>query len=231
MADATDNFLSIIEDIQNNVSQTLTQVSETLTQLDTSDLAIVARELDFLQELDRLGYNKAVNDLMNQYDNEIVEVFREANKRGIQVNVASIRSLELLKELDTTTLLGKAQEYSTTLKSELLKGIIAGESSESISNRLKEQITTLTSTQTRLVVNDSFSRFASAAKFKAFEDLDDIRYTYTGPNDGRTRDACSQVLNDPQNAEGYTISEIDALPVGKAERGGFNCRHEWDVVL
>ena len=159
-------------------------------------------------------------------------VFREARARGVETSVASVRSLELLKELDTTTLLGKAQEFSTTLKSELLKGIIAGESSEIITERLQRTVTTLTTAQTRLVVNDSFARFSNSAKFKAFEDLPETRYQYVGPNDGKTREACANVLNNPQNAKGFTTAEINGLDgVGQADRGGFNCRHEWEVVL
>ena len=232
MANAPTKFLDTIEDIQKNVFATLPKVANTLSQISTSELTIVARELDFLQELDRLGYNKALNQLLNEYDNEVVSVFREASARGLQTSVASVGSLELLKELDTTTLLGKAQEFSTTLKSELLKGIIAGESSEIITERLQRTVTTLTTAQTRLVVNDSFARFSNSAKFKAFEDLPETRYQYVGPNDGKTREACANVLNNPQNAKGFTTAEINGLDgVGQADRGGFNCRHEWEVVL
>ena len=232
MADAPTDFLNVIEDIQKNVFSTLDQVSKTLSELDTNQLSIVARELDFLQELDRQGYNKALNNLMSKYDDEVVNVFREARARGVETSVASVRSLELLKELDTTTLLGKAQEFSTTLKSELLKGIIAGESSEIIVERLQRTVTTLTTAQTRLVVNDSFARFSNSAKFKAFEDLPQTKYQYVGPNDSKTREACANVLNNPQTAEGFTVDAINSLDgVGQADRGGFNCRHEWEVVL
>ena len=149
----------------------------------------------------------------------------------MQVQVATAQNLELIKELDAGTLLGRARDFSSRYKSELLRGIIAGESGRQIVDRLTATLgTELTSGNLNLIVNDSFAKFSNSATFQAFADEPTTRYRYVGVLDGKTRDSCRQVLEDGQNSEGYTMEEIFDLPVGFDDRGGFNCRHDWVVI-
>jgi len=168
---------------------------------------------------------------MNEYDDVATKVFNQARSRGLQVQVATAQNLELIKELDAGTLLGRARDFSSRYKSELLRGIIAGESGRQIVDRLTATLgTELTSANLNLIVNDSFAKFSNSATFQAFADEPQTRYRYVGVLDGKTRDSCRQVLEDGQNSEGYTMEEIFDLPVGFDDRGGFNCRHDWVVI-
>ena len=231
MASASENFMSALGGIQNKLNDQLPTLASRLSRLSDDELAILARELDFFQELNRLGYSDALNDLMNEYDNTASKVFEQARSRGLQVQVATAQNLELIKELDATTLLGRARDFSSRYKSELLRGVIAGESGRQIANRLTTTLgTELTSANLNLIVNDSFAKFSNSATFKAFADEPQTRYRYVGVLDNNTRDICRQVLEDSQNSQGYTMEEIFDLPVGFDDRGGFNCRHDWVVV-
>ena len=231
MASASENFMSALGGIQNKLNDQLPTLAGRLSRLSDDELAILARELDFFQELNRLGYSDALNDLMNEYDNTASKVFEQARSRGLQVQVATAQNLELIKELDATTLLGRARDFSSRYKSELLRGVIAGESGRQIANRLTTTLgTELTSANLNLIVNDSFAKFSNSATFKAFADEPQTRYRYVGILDNKTRDICREVLEDSQNSQGYTMEEIFDLPVGFDDRGGFNCRHDWVVV-
>ena len=217
MASASENFMSALGGIQNKLNDQLPTLAGRLSRLSDDELAILARELDFFQELNRLGYSDALNDLMNEYDNTASKVFEQARSRGLQVQVA--------------TLLGRARDFSSRYKSELLRGVIAGESGRQIVDRLTTTLgTELTSANLNLIVNDSFAKFSNSATFKAFADEPQTRYRYVGVLDNNTRDICRQVLEDGQNSQGYTMEEIFDLPVGFDDRGGFNCRHDWVVV-
>jgi len=231
MASASENFMSALGGIQNKLNDQLPTLAGRLSRLSDNELAILARELDFFQELNRLGFSNALNDLMNEYDNTASKVFEQARSRGLQVQVATAQNLELIKELDATTLLGRARDFSSRYKSELLRGVIAGESGRQIANRLTTTLgTELTSANLNLIVNDSFAKFSNSATFKAFADEPQTRYRYVGILDNNTRDICREVLEDSQNSQGYTMEEIFDLPVGFDDRGGFNCRHDWVVV-
>ena len=231
MASASENFMSALGGIQNKLNDQLPTLAGRLSRLSDDELAVLARELDFFQELNRLGYSDALNDLMNEYDNTASKVFEQARSRGLQVQVATAQNLELIKELDATTLLGRARDFSSRYKSELLRGVIAGESGRQIVDRLTTTLgTELTSANLNLIVNDSFAKFSNSATFKAFADEPQTRYRYVGVLDNNTRDICRQVLEDSQNSQGYTMEEIFDLPVGFDDRGGFNCRHDWVVV-
>ena len=231
MASASENFMSALGGIQNKLNDQLPTLAGRLSRLSDDELAVLARELDFFQELNRLGYSDALNDLMNEYDNTASKVFEQARSRGLQVQVATAQNLELIKELDATTLLGRARDFSSRYKSELLRGVIAGESGRQIANRLTTTLgTELTSANLNLIVNDSFAKFSNSATFKAFADEPQTRYRYVGVLDNNTRDICREVLEDSQNSQGYTMEEIFDLPVGFDDRGGFNCRHDWVVV-
>jgi len=231
MASASENFMSALGGIQNKLNDQLPTLAGRLSRLSDDELAVLARELDFFQELNRLGYSDALNDLMNEYDNTASKVFEQARSRGLQVQVATAQNLELIKELDATTLLGRARDFSSRYKSELLRGVIAGESGRQIANRLTTTLgTELTSANLNLIVNDSFAKFSNSATFKAFADEPQTRYRYVGILDNNTRDICREVLEDSQNSQGYTMEEIFDLPVGFDDRGGFNCRHDWVVV-
>ena len=228
MPNPADDYMNALNGIQAKLLNDLPTLASRLSKLTDAELTILARELDFFEELNRLGYTNALSDLMDKYDDVATGVFAEASRRGLQVSVATAQSLELVKELDAMTLLGRAREYAGKLKTEMLKGIIAGEVGTKIALRLGETIgKELTGANVNMIVNDSFAQFSNSATFKAFEEKTDQKFIYVGVRDNLNRQECADVLDDSQNDTGYTVDEIASLPVGLTDRGGFNCRHDW----
>ena len=69
--------------------------------------------------------------------------------------------------------------------------------------------------------------FDDMARYKVFEGTD-VKWTYLGPLDDRTRDTCKNTINNEPKS-GYTAEEVLKLDTPFGTRGGFNCRHSWEV--
>jgi hypothetical protein len=227
MPNPVDTFSSQIGKLETALFTDLGKIAQRLDKLSDTELITMIRELNFFQELLDRGYTDAVNGLMDAYEGQLSSIVQEASKRGIRtVKGATIQQLELLQELDTRTLLGNANAFANTLTEGLFSGIIAGESPSSIVARLAETVN-LETHQLNVAVHDGFRKFDDIARHKVFEG-EDIRWTYVGPIDDRTRDICMDtVSNEPD--KGYTEAEVLASNTPFGDRGGFNCRHSWMV--
>lgn len=79
-------------------------------------------------------------------------------------------------------------------------------------------------------VATALAQFDRATAKAMYENAGVERFQYFGPSDEVTRDSCLKVLNDPQNEEGFTIEEINAMQDVDFVLGGrpyYNCRHEF----
>ena len=73
----------------------------------------------------------------------------------------------------------------------------------------------------------SIKTFDDTARYKVFEGLN-VKWTYFGPLDSKTRDTCRATKeNEPKG--GYTVEQVLSLDTPFGFRGGFNCRHSWEV--
>ena len=87
--------------------------------------------------------------------------------------------------------------------------------------------TKLTDYQLNVAVDTSIKTFDDSARYKVFEGQD-VRWTYFGVLDDRTRDICREtILNEPP--EGYTEEQVLNSKTPFGLRGGFNCRHSWTL--
>jgi len=227
VADPVSKFMSQIKAIEKKLLNDLKTIAKRMDTLSDTELVAIAKELDFFQELLDRGYTNAVNGLMEAYEGKVDVIAKEAARRGIPtVKGATIGQLELLQDMEASTLLGKATVYANDLKDGLFKGIISGERPSSIVKRLSETIN-LETHQLNVAVNDGFRQFDNLARHKVFEG-EDVRWTYVGPLDDVTRDDCVTTLSD-EPAKGYTEAEVIASLTPFGVRGGFNCRHDWMV--
>ena len=216
-----------IKNVEKRLLDDLRRVAQELDKFSDTELIQIARELDFFQELLDKGYSNAVNGLMEAYESDLSKIKEEATRRGVkQVAGASVAQLQLLQDLEVESLLGKASVYANDLKDGLFKGIISGERPSAIVNRLAETIN-LETRQLNVAVADGIRQFDDLATQKVFEDIE-VRWTYTGPMDERTRDIClDTILNEPPN--GYTEAQVRSGKTPFGTRGGINCRHKWNV--
>ena len=228
MADPVSKFMSQIQAIEKKLLNDLKTVAKRMDTLSDTELVAIAKELDFFQELLDRGYTNAVNGLMEAYEGQVDIIAKEAARRGIQtVKGATIGQLELLQNMEASTLLGKATVYANDLKDGLFKGIISGERPSSIVKRLSETIN-LETHQLNVAVQDGFRQFDDLARHKVFEGAD-VRWSYIGPLDEVTRDVCKSTISG-EPAKGYTESQVNKSETPFGSRGGFNCRHSWMVI-
>jgi len=227
VANPVNRFMSQIQSIEKKLLNDLKTIAKRMDKLSDTELVAIAKELDFFKELLDRGYSNAVNGLMEAYEGQVDLVAKEAAKRGIKtVKGATVGQLELLQDLEASSLLGKATVYANDLKDGLFKGIVSGERPSAIVQRLSETIK-LETHQLNVAVNDGFRQFDNLARHKVFEG-EDVRWTYVGPLDGSTRDECVATLND-EPEKGYTEAEVSSSLTPFGVRGGFNCRHDWMV--
>jgi len=217
-----------IENIQQQLIDKLDNLVIGLGKVTDTELMQIAKQIDFFDEMEKLGYGKLINRVGKTFDDEIARVFAELSKRELgQVSVASIEALKELKNFEMTYLTNGVRQYSDQLKTAMLRGIITGESNIQIMNNINSTFgvgTFISSSETSFLINDAFSRFSNTSRAKAFEEFPEVKFQYIGTSDNKTRDVCQRALQLPP----LTREEIDALGyVSFSDRGGYNCRHDW----
>ena len=156
-------------------------------------------------------------------------------------------------------MLGRFSSETTRLKSELLKGIISGEPSGIVAERLSaEWGETIIGDRSRMIARDSFAQFSRTSTMNVFKQKPNQLFRYIGSKDKKNRPACRYFIDNQQNKKGFTAKEIKdlgkkmgekkiPLPVWDNKRkkfvakyekakfdqvkcGGFNCRHKFSPV-
>lgn len=229
MPEPAEIFAAELQKIEADLLKKLPSILSGIDKLSDAEIRQLARELDFYSAIvDSPQYSKALKGLITAYKETTDGVIAEAVKRGVVVDAAIIEDLNVLMELDLKTVLGRARTYADELQSEMFRHIVSGDSPADIVSAVAAN-TSLAPYQANVAVGDALSRFDRASHFKIFEDVKDVRYTYVGPLDDRTRDECRQTIeNEPEG--GYTPEGLLGAPVDPVDGGGFNCRHHWRVV-
>lgn len=197
----------------------------TLTDI---ELAQLFSEIEFLSA-------NASDIMTGQYANTLNEILEKASKKGLTFAATSENLISQIIELDTAALAGRAAEYSKTIQSRILKGIVGGESVTQIAQGLEG--IGLATNQTIALVNTSETQLRQIATAELYKDEPETRFILVGPLDEKTRDSCRNVLQgQPEN--GWTLEEIENGAASQVagetytylERGGFNCRHDWQAL-
>lgn len=224
-----------------NLENAFMERIKTFGQLSQVEQIALAAELDFFEELQRLGLTNIINKLQEDNLSVLVQIAGE-RLNGISSIIAS--ELNDILELDADVILRSGQAYSQQFKSRLLKGLVAG---DSISEMLKDfNIPNFKWNWNIAAMDTAISEFQATALSKVFEDSPKQKFKLTGPYDKKTRCECKAVLNN--QGDGFTKEEIDKGAATKLVkehclkvkpesqvynwvfRGGFNCRHYWEPV-
>ena len=222
-----------MERIQKKLLNKIEKVLDGLEVLDDAGLAQAFREIDFVDDLTKLGFPALLEKVKGSYDKQVVTAITGlgAAQRSKQT-VAAVQAIEVLALLDLSTISSGVTRYANELKTAMFRGLLTGASSKSIMEGLTATYgvgKVLSSKQQVALLNDSFARFARTTTAKLFEDVPEQKFEYVGPLDEVTRDVCVATLE--MQGEGMTMAEIEAeAPVSFADGGGFNCRHEWIPV-
>tara|TARA_R100000458_G_C8271703_1_gene246456 strand:- start:240 stop:935 length:696 start_codon:yes stop_codon:yes gene_type:complete len=224
---AVESFMSNIEKIENELKNDLEKLSYRMKDMTETELLQTTRRLNFLQELVEKGYGDEINNLMNEYDVLLAQAVKEAKRRGIPpLKSETVQALQQLKDLDTEILLGRASAFSNDLKKLLFTNIYSGSSIGSIVAQLGE--TSLATHQLNVAVNTGLRQFSDFSRYNIFKG-EDVKWTYVGTQDSRTRPACVSTHNN-EPSKGYTEAQVNDSDTPFGVRGGFNCRHSWMVL-
>jgi len=231
MIDDLDFYQKDMEKIQKKLLNKIEKVLAGLVVLDDAGLAQAFREIDFVDDLTKLGFPALLAKVKGNYDKQVVTTVAglSAAQRNKQ-RVAAVQAIEILAILDLTTISSGVTRYANELKTAMFRGLLTGQSSANIMSGLTETYgvgRALSSKQQVALLNDSFARFARTTTAKLFQDVPEQKYEYVGPDDEVTRDECLTGLAAGQITADQIPTETDTTIEGG---GGFNCRHEWIPV-
>lgn len=223
---AVNSFLSDIKRLEGGFNKSLEVLVGNLSKVSDTELINTMSQLNLFNELIEQGYGEALNKLDGEYGKLLEGALKEAEKRGVTgLSGAGLEGLEVLKDLNTEKLINQAGTYANTMKSQLFQNLYAGlPPNEIIANLAGTELATH---QLAVSVYTGIKSFDDMARYKVFEGLD-VKWTYFGPLDDRTRDTCRATkTKEPEG--GYTEKQVMSSGTPFGERGGFNCRHSWEV--
>ena len=232
MPEFIDTYYDDLVKVQNTLIDKVNKMLPKLETLTETELIELSRSLDFFDELRRLGYDNLVRDFEASFNGEMAGLLKKAGDFGVSAGSMNLEAVEYLMSLETTFLVKNVGDITDTVKREVFKGLINGDSVNDIAGRLTKNFKDGQGlVKSRVTVNDGISRLFNTTTQKIFEDEPSQRFEYIGPLDTDTRDECSAVLNDSRNDQGFTAEEISGLAgITFGDRGGWNCRHDWVPV-
>jgi len=226
-----DFYQKDIEKIQKKLLNKIDKVLGGLVVLDDKQLATAFKQIDFVDELSKLGFPALLEKVRTTYNKQAVKNFDvlTAAQRTRQT-VTAVQAIEVLAILDLTTISAGVTRYANELKTAMFRGLLTGQSSKSIMEGITSTYGVgkgLSSKQQVMLLQDSFARFSRTTTAKLFQDVPEQKYEYVGPEDEVTRDACLTGLAAGELTADQIPTETDTTMEGG---GGFNCRHEWIPV-
>ena len=204
-----------------------------LNTLSKEEQLALLREIDFMTRLNTHGIDKVLGKMSKAMTARVAELAKTYTAEGLIVT-ATFAPLGAIIQSDMDMFLSQYESYAKGIKQSLIQGV----ATSTPTAVLVKQLTTLSggtlsSRNAFFILEETFSRFDGAIKATIFEDKQDTaRWTYLGALDDRNRDSCRAVLE--KGDVSWTIEEINAgladPDVDFVSRGGFNCRHTWELA-
>jgi hypothetical protein len=202
-------------------------------------LLMVSRMTDQVFQLIKAGQTKdQILELLSKKDFKKViladKEFKNAYNALNGLYGKALKNMDKFADISPNTLLaitkmnqaeffeGMAIKISTSLKGNLVSGILGGLSKSDI---IKGVEASLRPDQIDTLVTTALSNYTASINSLMADKLPkSVAYVYTGPVDRKTRPICLQLMSSGQ----LTRSQINGIVSnGFIERGGFNCRHQW----
>jgi len=204
-------------------SRAITEIIDEVLKLRRSGLPMdeILQQLaqsDMLQMmLNNMG--DAIDQLMVSYERVLL------NLSGF--GDVSEATLDALVNLDRATFMGNLAGQAETIKQQLARALIAGESERVIEQAIFRN-GVLRPDQVETLVNTSMNTFSRNVTYEMAKGMPrETKYFYQGPVDGRTRPICLEMVA----AGELTRREIErSYPGAFVDGGGYNCRHRWTAV-
>ena len=226
---AVNKFTKDVQKLERTFKRNLTRVVRNLGALSDTQLINAVGQLNLFNELINSGYGDALNNLEDDYSKLLEQTIAEASRRGVTtLSGAGLQGLETLKDLNTAQLLGQARRFSDRLTSSVFQNLYGGVSINDTIDAIGN--IGLADYQLNTSVYTSIKTFDDLARYKVFEGID-VKWTYFGPLDSKTRDSCRATIENERNnyPKGYTEKQVNGSGAPFGFRGGFNCRHSWEI--
>jgi len=236
----TDWYIDELKDLQMGLFKKIENIFKVRTQLTDTEVMLLAKEIDFFDQLERMGYNKILIRMQGQYEDEVAQIFSSLGaSRMSRIPMDAVRVMDDLIAFEMDYLADSVKVYAKDLKRAMLRGIATGQSDRVIIESMKIQFGAgkgISGREAQSLLGDAFARFSNSTQAKAFEQFPEQKFIYVGPNDAVTRDACQRVLSGSMSNNGFTLQEINGLANGSdffgfSDRGGYNCRHDWVPII
>lgn len=175
-----------------------------------------------------LGIQDLSNDFVNHYDDviEYTKLVSVASDIPLVLPGTSEQVLALYKENQIQYILKASDEIAKTVTGASFR---YGVGEDSLKNIIKELESTI-ETAGRRIVTEAYTGaniYDRTIKFIQFTNSDVELYFYDGPLDSHTREVCQNTLNDPRQATGWRLIDVQSSETPFSTCGGYNCRHEW----
>tara|TARA_R100000426_G_scaffold71217_1_gene49521 strand:- start:2989 stop:3687 length:699 start_codon:yes stop_codon:yes gene_type:complete len=225
---AVNSFVKNIEKLERKFQGRLRTVVRGLSAMSDSQLITAVGQLNLFNEIIEQGYGDALNNLDAEYEKILSQAVAEATKRGLTpLGGAGLQGLETLRDLNTAELLGSARAYSNRLTTSIFQNLYAGVSINDTISALEG--IPLADYQLNTATYTSIKTFDDTARYKVFEGLD-VKWTYFGPLDSKTRESCRNTKDfEKRFPKGLSEQQVLDSETPFGFRGGFNCRHSWEV--
>lgn len=229
--DFFDEFYDDIDKMGIRLFDNIQKMGTAIEGFSETQLVRLARELDFFNELQEMGFNTSFENLMEGYDKEAEGILKDMQKivrartagAGADILLSTANTerianqLEILRDLDGEVMLGQFKVETAKLKSELMRGIIAGEPAGVVGKRLSEEwvnadgVPTLIGERARMIARDSFGQFSQTSTFNVFKDSPNQLFRYLGSKDKKNRPSCRYFIDNQKNKKGWTRKEIEGI--------------------
>ena len=229
--DFFDEFYDDIDKMGIRLFDNIQKMGTAIEGFSETQLVRLARELDFFNELQEMGFNTSFENLMEGYDKEAEGILKDMQKivrartagAGADILLSTANTerianqLEILRDLDGEVMLGQFKVETAKLKSELMRGIIAGEPAGVVGKRLSEEwvnadgVPTLIGERARMIARDSFGQFSQTSTFNVFKDSPNQLFRYLGSKDKKNRPSCRYFIDNQKNKKGWTRKDIEGI--------------------
>ena len=99
MADL-DFYAVAIRQIQEDLIKKLEEVIPRLKKLSDTEMINVAQQIDFMTELDELGYGRLLDRMNKAYEDEILRAYRELSRARVAISSSSAVLIDQLRSFD-----------------------------------------------------------------------------------------------------------------------------------
>ena len=120
-----DFYQKDIEKIQKKLLNKIEKVLGGLVVLDDKQLATAFKQIDFVDELNKLGFPALLEKVRTTYNKQAVKNFDllTATQRTRQT-VTAVQAIEVLAILDLTTISAGVTRYANELKTAMFRGLL-----------------------------------------------------------------------------------------------------------